>query len=117
MADSIFSQRLTMLRKQKGWKQGDVAEMLGLSRSSYTCYETGKSLPGALTLCKLGDMFEVSLDYLLGRGEDPSLFDVPDSTRRGQETRLMDLFRLMDDNARQVLLGSADLMTKHLQKK
>lgn len=58
--------------------QQQVADKLGVSRSTYTCYEVGNSMPTAASLCALGDLFEVSLDYLLGRHEDPSLYNLGD---------------------------------------
>ncbi len=78
MARSIFSYRLMTLRKMRHMTQQQVADKLGVSRSTYTCYEVGNSMPTAASLCALGDLFEVSLDYLLGRHEDPDLYDLGD---------------------------------------
>ena len=45
--------------------QGEVAETLGLQRSSYTKYETEDSEPSRDTVCKIAALFSVSLDELL----------------------------------------------------
>ncbi|MBQ4611935.1 MAG: helix-turn-helix transcriptional regulator [Clostridia bacterium] len=45
--------------------QGEVAETLGLQRSSYTKYETEDSEPSLDTVCKIAALFSVSLDELL----------------------------------------------------
>ncbi|HHV99990.1 MAG TPA: helix-turn-helix transcriptional regulator [Clostridiaceae bacterium] len=63
----MIGQRLKLLREEKGLKQLDMAEMLGVSRTTYTQYETGKSEPDLATVTKLADYFEVSTDFLLGK--------------------------------------------------
>ena len=73
MNEAVFRTRLVMLRKEHHLTQGQIAEKLGLSRPSYTCYELGNSVPTLYTLCKIADMFEVNMDYLLGRSENPAI--------------------------------------------
>ena len=58
---------LKMLRKRKGVLQTDVADYLGVTRTSYTQYETGKRGLSAEMLSKLSDYFGVSIDVILGR--------------------------------------------------
>lgn len=58
---------LKELREQNGFAQKDVAKQLNITPSSYHCYEAGKRQPTPEMLCKLADVFEVSVDYLLGR--------------------------------------------------
>ncbi len=63
---------IAQLRKRKGWKQEDLALRLGVQRSTISKYEnqiiplTGKSLQ------IMAEIFEVSVDYLLGRERLPS---------------------------------------------
>lgn len=64
-------ERLKMLRKEKGLYQKDVASFLGVDRTTYVKYETGASEPDTETLSKLADYFNVSLDYIIGRNDDP----------------------------------------------
>lgn len=47
--------------------QQDVADWLGIERSTYGKYETGHSEPTFDTLCRLADYFNVSVEYLMGR--------------------------------------------------
>lgn len=67
---------LKILRKRKGVMQSDVANFLGVSRTSYTQYESGKRGLSAEMLSKLSDYFGVSIDTILGREEisDPLTF-------------------------------------------
>lgn len=65
----IFSQRLLALRSQKGLSQSAVAVAVGLGLRTYQYYERGEREPQLSTLVKMADFYEVSLDYLAGRGE------------------------------------------------
>lgn len=62
-----FSERLRELRKERGLKQREMAEICGLKLRSYQDYEYQVSYPSALGLVALADFFGVSLDYLMGR--------------------------------------------------
>lgn len=62
--------RIRTLRKGKKLKQGDLAEILDLSISSYCRYERGEREPDAVVLWKMADFYGVSVDYLIGRSEE-----------------------------------------------
>lgn len=66
----LFGQRLKLLRIEKGMTQQAMADFLGKTSRHYQAMESGEiNIPG-LTLIKLADFFEVSLDYLVGRSEE-----------------------------------------------
>lgn len=58
---------LKEIRKRKGFTQLEVAEQLNLSVQAYSNYEIGRREPDFETLKKLADLFNVSIDYILGR--------------------------------------------------
>lgn len=60
-------ERLKELRLKKKLLQKDIADYLGVNRTTYVKYETGASQPDNDTLSRLADFFGVSVDYLLGR--------------------------------------------------
>ena len=60
--------RLKELRESKGLTQKEVAEIIGYSEISYARYEKGEREPDISTLCKLAEYFNVTVDYLIGRG-------------------------------------------------
>ena len=62
-----FSERLRELRKERGLKQREMAEVCGLKLRSYQQYEYEESYPEVPGLVAIADYFEVSLDYLMGR--------------------------------------------------
>lgn len=69
----MLESRLIYLRKKKGRTQEEIAKILGITRPAYTAYETGKRNPDYETLEKIANYYEVSVDYLLGRTDIPSL--------------------------------------------
>lgn len=59
--------RIRELREDHDLTQREVAEMLGMSQTGYSKYETGiNDIPTAV-LIKLADFYKTSVDYLLGR--------------------------------------------------
>ena len=59
--------RIRDLREDKDLTQRQVAEILGMSQTGYSKYETGENdIPTAI-LIKLADFYDTSVDYLLER--------------------------------------------------
>lgn len=63
-----LSQRLRTLRQSRKIKQEELAAVLQCSLRQYQRVERGEVNVPALTLCALADYFNVTTDYLLGRG-------------------------------------------------
>ena len=55
------------IRLQKGLSQSDAASAMGISSVVYSRYETGARQPSIDMLIHMADVFDVSIDYLLGR--------------------------------------------------
>ncbi len=68
---SIFSERLRELRKNKKISQIALAKEVGVSSRVYQDYEYGKREAQMTTLIRIADFFDVSLDYLTGRTDEP----------------------------------------------
>lgn len=62
-----FKNVFKLLRTKNGYTQDELAEMLGISRSSVSMYENGNREPDLKTLEAIADLFKVDMDYLLGR--------------------------------------------------
>jgi transcriptional regulator with XRE-family HTH domain len=62
-----LADNLKFLRKQRNWTQEELAQRLNISRSQITKWESGDQLPDLETLEKLSNLYEVSIDYLIGR--------------------------------------------------
>ena len=64
--------RLKELRKNHGISQLKLAMDLNMSQNTISRYETGEREPGIAELIKIADYFRVSIDYLVGRTNDPA---------------------------------------------
>lgn len=62
----MVSESLKKVRKEHKLTQQDIADVLGIDRSTYTFYETGKTSPSITTLHKLSNIYNVSMGYLAG---------------------------------------------------
>ena len=64
-----FSERVKELRKKNHLTQKQAAAELGIRYTAYQAYEYGKSEPNLEHLQQLADLFDVTLDELMGRNE------------------------------------------------
>lgn len=60
-----LSEKLIMLRKEKGWSQEDFAEKLDVSRQAVSRWENETALPDAQNILRISTLFNVTADYLL----------------------------------------------------
>lgn len=64
---------LRNIREDRDLKQKDLAKILNVSQNTYSQYETGVISLTAEVLITLADFYQVSVDYLLDRTQDPSV--------------------------------------------
>lgn len=67
----MFAARLREKREELGISQKDLAKQLNVSSSTVGMWERGKRNPDNDTLPKIANYFGVTVDYLLGRTDDP----------------------------------------------
>lgn len=71
---SILSNNLERLRNKKGWTKVEVARRLGMKASStYSNWEYGNREPDLDSLQKIAELYNVTVDYLLGRDDNSDL--------------------------------------------
>ena len=68
---AVFAARLRQARQTKGVSQAALAEAVGTRQSQISRIESGRRLPDSETLCRLADALELTMDYLVGRVDDP----------------------------------------------
>ena len=68
-----FQNIFKRLRNSCGLTQVEMAEKIGISRSTIGMYETGAREPDFETLEKIADFFNVDIDYLLGRTDKTTI--------------------------------------------
>ncbi|MBQ3547256.1 MAG: helix-turn-helix transcriptional regulator [Clostridia bacterium] len=66
--------RLKEIRKAKGISQLKLALDLNTNQNTISRYETGEREPGIAELIKIADYFNISIDYLVGRTDNPKAF-------------------------------------------
>lgn len=79
-----LAEKLVYLRKKQGLSQLKLAEMMNVSRQAISRWETGIAVPSAENLKYLGNLYNVSLDYL--NSKDGSLNGAIEVDERGQYT-------------------------------
>ena len=67
----MFGEKLKNLREINLKLQKDMALLLDISIRQYQRYEKGEQEPNIDTLIKIADFYNVSIDYLVGRTDNP----------------------------------------------
>lgn len=68
----MFWERFENLCNEKGIKPNPVAAKIGIKSGTVTKWKNG-TIPTGETLIKIANFFNVSIDYLLGRTDIPSI--------------------------------------------
>lgn len=69
--------RIKELRQRKNIPQKQLAIDLHVSQPTVCDWESGRKTPSARSTQKLADYFGVTVDYLLGRSDEPYMYPVP----------------------------------------
>lgn len=98
-----FGQRLTALRRARGWSQCHLADALGVKQPTVSYYESQNGHPQADVLTKLAKVLAISVDELLGQpGSQQALTtETPEARRLWKQFRV--LLDLPDKDRRAVL--------------
>ena len=98
--------RITELRKEKHLNQIGLGLKLNLSQKMISAYENGTHQPSIDTLIKMSNIFNVSVDYIIGNTDirTPAEKFVSDSLTTG-EIELLDLFKELDHDKQQKAIG------------
>jgi transcriptional regulator with XRE-family HTH domain len=115
---NITAKRLRELREAKKMSQGDIAKILGISRTAYVKYETGESRP-VRKLNELSTLFGVSSDYLLGISDSP-LSENPNPNNKhpaftDDEYKLLSNYRKLNHVGKVAAQGSVEALTLQKQ--
>lgn len=89
-----FNEKLQELRKQKGLTQEELAEVLYVSRTAISKWESGRGFPNIESLKAISKFFSISLDELLS-GEE--ILAIAENDHKQKERTIRDLiFGLLD---------------------
>lgn len=102
-----MTNRVQQLREEKGMTQIRLSAELGITQETVSAYETEKHRPSLDVLIKMRELFDASIDYILG------LSDIRSDTLRTSdlskdEIRLFRNFRKMDAAQKEKVLAYID---------
>ncbi|WP_397599149.1 helix-turn-helix domain-containing protein [Silvanigrella sp.] len=92
-----FAKTLKEIRKTKGLKQFQLANIIGISESAISLYESGSRLPNLDILVKISNSLNISCDYLLGI-----------------KTENNDIFKSLKESDKNVVLKLIEVLKKDL---
>lgn len=102
---NMISKRLRQIRVEHKLTQQNIADVLGIDRTTYTFYETGVSKPSLVALAKLADIYNVTVGYLLGVEENnPKLKRIPEDYGADCKLESNDPISLLSRDERQILM-------------
>lgn len=96
-----FNEKLQELRKNKGLTQEELAEILFVSRTAISKWESGRGYPNIESLKAIAKLFSITVDELLS-GEE--LLNIAEQDNKQRENHIRDLiFGLLDISALSLL--------------
>ncbi|SDY43797.1 helix-turn-helix transcriptional regulator [Bacillus sp. 166amftsu] len=121
---TILGQRIKLSRKQRGLTQDALALKIKekmdtetkVTKTTISNYETGYSSPSNETLVIISDVLNVSVDYLLGRSDDPELNAVQFTELRKEFNELIDMLEKMPKEKQDMLLDMMKAAVGHNKK-
>ena len=108
----MLGNNLKTMRKKTGLSQEELAKKLDLSRSTYNSYEQDICEPPLDVLCKLADVFNVSIDELIGHTQKKLSF-----TRDDLLDKINNYSKMISDKNLCLLLGRMMAMIENQEEK
>ena len=96
--DNNFHGNLKIARTSRKMTQKDVAEKIGVAKSTYSLYESGNREPGVAIIKKIAKVLNVSADELLGTNEKE--YPQNQSFITEPEQNILDKYNFIDDKGR-----------------
>ncbi len=113
----MLSEQLKIIRRANKFTQQGLADAIGIERSTYASYETGRNKPDVILLSKIAKVFNVSSDFLLEIDTTVPLNveDVPVQYKKKSDNKLVSTlskeeksvlakYRLLSDNKKTELV-------------
>ncbi len=98
--------RIASLRKEKGMSQIALSLQLNVSQKMISSYETGKSEPSIATLKHMADIFDASVDYIIGYTDIRQPLDkIIQIALSDDECTMLNKFRTLTERQKRIALG------------
>jgi transcriptional regulator with XRE-family HTH domain len=102
-----IGENIKKIREQRGVKQQEIADLVGMHRSNYSKIESGQREISVAALDKIADYFGISIDELVHLEEDlPTEVKVEDKTTLEQ----VKLIQELDPDDKSVIFKMIDTM-------
>ena len=101
---------LKEVRKEAGYTQKQLADLLNISQQSYSDYENGRTFPDKKTLLKISEVLNISIDYLLGRTDELGAVAPSGAPLSADEKSLLENYRRLRPDLKQLLLSTAETL-------
>ena len=93
----MLGQNLKDIRIKNKYNQEDIAEQLGVTKQTISNWEKGKRTPDINHLIKLANIYQVTLDSLIGidkRTEDIQLLNIILNMRKEKKSQLLNFLKV-----------------------
>ncbi len=96
--NEVIIMRLRELREQKGLNQKEFAALIGVPANTYNQWEKEKRSPDYEMLSQIANFYDVSVDYLLGRTDNPEQMRIPAEDEPSKLTKLQEAYEQADES-------------------
>lgn len=100
----MFCHILKRLRKEKGYTQQELANILGVGKSTISMYEVGERVPDYDMLAKIAQVFNVDINILFG-ASNPQPQETAPTPMTEAEAALLELFKRVPADKQNLVLG------------
>ena len=105
---NVLGERIRALRVESGMTQEELAEMIRVSNTTLSQYETGARIPSDAVKIKIAEIFQVSVDYLIGFSHTRNHPKKEPATGKGDgssdiDRRIRDLLSLVPEEKKPAL--------------
>lgn len=95
-----FSDRLKLLREERGLSQNDLAQQLNLARATISKYENkSEQIEGFKTLVAMSKLFDVPVDFILGLTDCREKYPAPEPVKEVNMQELISSLSTDDQKA------------------
>lgn len=105
-----ISKHLKTLRLMSGKTQCEIAKEAGFGQGIYANWEAGRILPSAENLIKLANVYNCSVDYLLGRETEEGNIQIVGHQLSEEEFQFVQTIRRLGTRERNMLRGFMDAL-------
>ncbi len=121
---SMIAEKLIEIREKYGLSQDDFAELMGMNRTTYLSYESGKTLPDSDFLVCISRLFSISFDDLALSGRNKRILSLnsrpviynagmrKNKNITDEEEFIITCYRQLDDTGKEKFLD--DLQNKYV---